>query len=349
MSRISTRSLHAAAFAATLLSVAACGDTAPTTAPDGAPRTAVTPAPLLRDRLATIEYAGRFPALFLQDMDGKGRMQVHFTNVSDHVEGNYSRRELPVTDETIMALGPARWSPDGRQLAVVVTVGMDQSQIVVMDAEGHAMRTVSPNSQVILGDIEWSAASRAIAYTLSTDCFGRRADLFVTDLGRDLVTRLTTTGSFSVFDEYRFDASGTHVWYTQFDGRTADDLNRVSRLERVDRAGNVERTGRQLIGNPQGLARDGSWAVALRRSRDDATWEFVRSSTEGGADQLHATGTGLLYAELLSDERNAVLVSDDPATYGRRYELRAADSGADRGRLPVDPFASSMAVVLAPR
>ena len=353
MSTRSTPSLRSGGtLAAALLTLAACHDAPLAPTAPSAPRTAITAVALKRDKLATIEMMGRWPALFIQNGDGTGRFQVHFENVRDRIAGNYTPDELPVTDRTIWALGPARWSPDAQQLAVVVTLGMDVSEVVVMDADGRNMRTVSPNSQVITGDIEWAPDSRAIAYTMSTDFLGRRPDLFVTDLVKDEVTRLTTTRSFSVWDEYRFDPSGQRVWFTQFAGWSADGLDRVSRLDYADLAGNRGTTGRTIVGNPQGISRDGAWALVLRHAADGATWEFARSATDGSGDRVLASGAGLLYAELLSDDAEAVLVgtdASDPWSGTREYAVRGVDSGDVRALLPVSANASSMALMRARR
>jgi hypothetical protein len=336
------------------LALAACGDSpvAPSSAPSV--RQTATTTGLHADRLATIEFQGRFPALYIQNADGSGRFRVHFENVRDRIAGNYPADMLPVRDENILALGPAKWSPDGQQLAVVVSVAYDQSEIVVMNANGLNMRTVSPNSQWITGDVDWAPDSRAIAYTMSTDFYGRRADLFATDLVKDEVQRLTVGQSFSAFTEYRWDAAGRRLWFTQFEGMTQDDMNRVSRLAYADVGTGAAPvvTDRILVGDAQGIARDGSWALVMRYpkgSRDWSTREFVRVSLAGdGAQTVLSTGD-LLYAELMEGDREAILVVNDASDpYAGRHRYHVAGLGAPddvRTKLDVDPFASSIALL----
>ena len=95
--------LHALLAAATLAS-AACTD------------------PILPDlstgRVATIEWEGTTPTLYLQNFDGSARVRVHFDSVTDAIPGN--RPDLPVTDTTLLAINRVKWSPDGQYLAVVV-------------------------------------------------------------------------------------------------------------------------------------------------------------------------------------------------------------------------------------
>ena len=77
------------------LTLAACGED-PTTAPV-APRGAVVASALKDDRLATVEWEGRFPALYLQNLEGKERVRVRFENVHDKIDGNWPADFLPVT------------------------------------------------------------------------------------------------------------------------------------------------------------------------------------------------------------------------------------------------------------
>jgi hypothetical protein len=328
------------------LALAACAD-APTAAPALPAALEARGAALRRDRLATIEIEGRFPALYFQNADGSGRFRVHFAHVRDRIAGNHPAELLPVRDETIMALGPAKWSPDGRQLAIVVTLGFDQSQVVVMNADGHNMRTASPNGQIILGDVDWSPDSRRIAYTMSTEPNAGHVDLFATDLVKDEVRRLTTKGLFSVWDEYRWDASGSGLHFTEFEGWTADGTSRLSRVNHVTLAGELTGSALQIAGDPQGLARDGSWALVTRwpKEGDGSVRELARVRVGGGEETALDVGS-LLYAELLEGDEEAVLVSDDRDTGARLYRVLGARSPADvRATLAVPGNASSMALL----
>lgn len=224
------------------------------------------------DRLATIEWEGSTPRLYLQNLDGSDRVRVQFDHVSDHVTGNYSPRQLPVTDESLTRITSAKWSPDGRYLAVIVAPATDALQVVLVSADGRALRTVSPNSQYLWGSVAWSPDAGRIAYMMATGPYGLAPDIFVTDLGRDAVTRVTTGASVSGYDVMRFDAAGTHLFFTEHLGWAEDGVNSLSRLASVDLATGAVRRGEEVVGDPQGIARDGSWALFVR-------WPDATSST----------------------------------------------------------------------
>jgi hypothetical protein len=339
MHRLTVRRLLPAAGA---LLLAACTD-APTAA-EPAVRTSTTLAAARGgDRLATIEFEGRSPALFIQDAEGKNRFRVRFVGVHDRVEGNYPRRFLEVSDSTIRALGPAKWSPDGRQLAVVVTIGFDQSQVVVMNADGHNIRVASPNSQIILGDVDWSADSRYVAYAMSTLPNAQGVDLFVTELATSAVSRLTSEGRTNVFDEYRFDDRNGGLWLTQFEGWSEDGMHRVARVYHVALDGTKTGVDAKLVGDPQGISRDGRWALAMRQVKDgNGVRELVRQPL-GEGEELSLVSGNLMYAELLENDAEAVVVSVD-ANWTPAFEVFGLDAARDyRGTLPVAPYAASMA------
>ena len=339
-----------ALLAPAILTLAACGDDTVTAPAAQAPNGAVVATALKNDLLATIESEGRWPALYIQQGDGKGRFRVHFENVHDPIDGNWPIEMLPVTDDRILALGPAKWSPDGQQLAVVVTIGFDQSQVVVMNADGRNIRTASPNGQIILGDIDWSPDSRRIAYAMSTRPHAQGVDLFVTDLYMDRVQRVTFDGRFSVFDEYRFDARGTGLWFTQFEGWTEDNRNRVSRVYHATLDGVVTGVPEKIVGNTQGLSRDGQWAIVLRHAKDsDLAMELYRVPLARGEELLLAAGE-LMYAEMVEGDDEAVLVGTSRATGTTSYDRLGIHALRDRrGTLPVSPWAASMAFLRAAR
>ena len=335
--------LRFAALTAGLL--AACSDAPTSSGPAAIRSAAVLAARGAGDRLATIESDGRSPALFIQDADGADRFRVHFRGVHDRVEGNYPRRFLEVSDESIRALGPAKWSPDGRQLAIVVTLGFDQSQVVVMNADGHNIRVASPNGQIILGDIDWSPDSRYVAYAMSTLPNAQGVDLFVTELATSAVSRLTSEGRTSIFDEYRFDTRGGGLWLTQFEGWTDDGQNRVSRIYHVTLDGTKSGVDAKLVGDAQGIARDGSWVLALRHAKDGrGLRELVRQPLGEGEETVLTIGN-LHYAELLEGDAEAVVVSADDSGV-QAYEIFGVAAERDyRGSLPVSAGAASMAFI----
>ena len=333
-----------------LAALAACND--PSAPAPAGPRGSAVVVARQGDQLATIEHEGFFPALYLQKgADEKGRVRVSFANVHDPIDGNHPLDLLPVDDAHILALGPAKWSPDGQQLAIVVTLAYDQSQVVVMNADGRNIRTASPNSQIVLGDVDWSPDSRRIAYVMSTLPHAGGVDLFVTDLVRDEVVRVTHDGRFSVFDEYRFDAAGTGLRLTQYEGRTEDEVNRVSRVYHASLDGTLTGVPAKVTGNPQGISRDGEWALVIRHVKDDDfTREFARVPLLGRGDELVLASGDLQYAELLEGDDAAILVGANRETGAQGFTILGVDArGDERGMLRVAPNVASLAFLRASR
>ncbi len=270
------------------MTTAACTEHASVSAPETTPSaSALAPA---GNRLATMEWQGATPVLYLQNPDGSERVRVPFDHVSNHVIGNYSPRLLPVTDESIRRFTSVRWSPDGRYLAVTLAVSTDALQIVLVSADGRALRTISPNGQYMWGDVDWSADSRRITYIMATGPFGRAADIFTTELGRDLVTRVTTGLNLSGYDAVRFDAAGQKIWFTQHTGWAPDQVNIATRIASVDLASGNITYGDDLIGEPQGFARDGSFLLYIRTDPSTYVRELVRHPLDGSPETVLATG-----------------------------------------------------------
>lgn len=291
----------------TALALGACADQDTLTAPRSAAAPAAAVIPTRGgDRLATIEWEGSTPTLYIQNVDGSDRVRVHFDHVSDHVTGNYSPRQLPVTDESLVRITRAKWSPDGRFLAVVVAPASDALQIVLVSADGRAMRTVSPNSQYMWGDIDWSPDSRRIAYIMAKGPYGLAPDIFMTDLGRDEVTEVTNGARLSGYDAIRFDQTGSHILFTEHLGWARDGVNVLSQLASVDLATGEVVRGDTIVGEPQGLARDGSWALFIRTQTTAPYQRELVKLPAGGKATLLATGD-LGGAALAENEQEAVL------------------------------------------
>ena len=272
------------------IALGACADESIVTAPNATPQAVLVPN-RTGDRLATIEWEGSTPRLYLQNPDGTDRVRVSFAHVSDHVKGNYSPRLLPVTDESLMRITRAKWSPDGRYLAVIVAPASDALQVVLVSADGRALRTVSPNSQYLWGNVDWSPDASQIAYIMATGPYGLAPDIFVTTLGQDQVTRVTKGAQLSGYDAIRFDSKGGRILFTEHLGWADDGDNSLSRLASVDLAtGTIER-GETVVGEPQGLARDGSWALFVRTvSYTPYTRELFRLPAGGGRPTVLASG-----------------------------------------------------------
>jgi Tol biopolymer transport system component len=265
------------------------------------------------DRLASIEWEGSTPRLYLQNLDGTDRVRVSFAHVSDHVKGNYSPRQLPVTDESLMRITRAKWSPDGRYLAVIVAPASDALQVVLVSADGRALRTVSPNSQYLWGGVEWSPDASRIAYIMATGPYGLAPDIFMTKLGPDEVTRVTTGARLSGYDAIRFDNRGGRILFTEHLGWADDGDNSLSRLASVDLAtGTIDR-GEEVVGEPQGFARDGSWSLFIRTvSYAPYTRQLFKLPNGGGKATVLASGV-LGSADVAENDQEAVLStwSDD--------------------------------------
>ena len=306
--------LHHVVPAALAVTLGACADAGIATSPNvpAAPSASVEAAAAPArsgDRLATVEYEGRTPVLYVQNSDGTDRVRVHFEHVSDHVTGNYSPRQLPVTDSTIRRISRLKWSPDGRYLAVILAPSSEALQVVLVSAEGRALRTVSPNSQYLWGDVEWSPDSRQIVYAMATGPFGLRPELMVTDLGSDKVRQLTTGARLSGYDTFRFDASGQRIYFTQRIGWAEDGINSLERLASADLATGTIVPGDVVVGVPQGISRDGAWALFIRTNTTTRTQELIRRSSDG-AETVLATGD-LWDAVLLEGDQEALLMGPD--------------------------------------
>lgn len=332
---------------AALLSLSACTDQRLPTGPSVSPRAVLVPS-RSGDRLASIEWEGSTPRLYLQNLDGTDRVRVSFAHVSDHVQGNYSPRQLPVTDESLMRISRVRWSPDGRYLAVIVAPASDAMQVVLVSADGRAMRTVSPNSQYLWGNVEWSPDATRIAYMMATGPYGLRPDIFVTQLGSDVVTRATTGARLSGYDALRFDTDGTHILFTEHLGWADDGENSLSRLASVDLASGTITRGETVVGEPQGLARDGSWALFIRTvSFAPYTRELFRLPVGGGKATVLASGS-LGSADMAENGQEAVLSSwadDGSASFSL---IGLGQPGDVRGKLTTTPSTTWASIWRAP-
>ena len=292
----------------TALALAACSDQLTPAGPvaPGAASAIEAVASPKTERLATIEQEDGREVLYLQNADGSGRSRVYFRNVQDRIAGNYP---VPVTDETILAMRRARWSPDGQSLAVIVVPAAGVAEVVLVSADGRNLRTVSPNSQYLFGDVEWSPDSRRIAYAMSTGPFALSPDLFVTDLGSDRVSRVTKSGMVSGFDTFRFDATGQLIYFTERLGYAEDDVNGLFRFALADLTSYAILRKDTILGEPQGIARDGLSTLLLRWNAEGVR-ELVRTDRSSRRETVLATGD-MLNAVLLEGDAEALVVSPD--------------------------------------
>lgn len=294
----------------TAAAVGGCVDHDPLTAPWATPSRILVPS-RGNDRLATIEWEGRNPRLYLQNLDGTDRVRVRFDHVSDHVVGNYSPLQLPVTDETLTRITSAKWSPDGRYLAVTVAPATEALQVVLVSADGRALRTVSPNSQYLWGSVEWSPDASRIAYIMATGPYGLLPDIFVTELGRDRVQRVTTGAEVSGYDAMRFDATGTRLFFTEHLGFADDQINSLSQLASVDLATGAITRGETVVGDPQAIARDGSWALFARTvGGTPSVRELFRLPLPSGGAKPTILATGEIAGAVIANTDEEALLNE---------------------------------------
>jgi hypothetical protein len=287
-------------LAVLILSLAACDDNG--TGPDDA----------LRRVALTSRDNGR-AALFIQREDGTERQRVHFDGVRDDIPGNLPQELLPVRDDRILAIGPVRWSPDGSQLAVVVTVAFDQSQVVVVDADGGNARAASPNTQIILSNVAWSPDGRSIAYTMSTLPHALGIDVFTTDLLQNRVQRVTTNASLGIAGvKLAWSGNAAALFVSRLTGEGGAPLFQpISRIVRITLAsGQQNVVAEGLSGEVFGIATDGAWALLLRHTGTTPTGyleQLVRRSLPGGPESLLTDVPQELAWAALTDGEQTVL------------------------------------------
>ena len=273
------------------------------------------------DRVAYVGQEGGRAALFVQDADGGSRMRIRFTGAQE-MPGNPDVVP-PVLDENVLALGPLSWSPDGRRLAVVVTLAYDQSEIVVVNADGTAARVASLNTQIIMTGVDWSPDGTRLAYGMSTLPGAGGVLLFETDLSANTwrqVTKDTPVGSAPV--DVRWNGDGTALYFWQNVGQTpspsSEWIARVSQLEAA--TGAVRVVADSVVGSIQDVGRGGTWALVLRKvSRNEGEdWvrDLVRRPLIGLGPELKLAEGNLLWARASADDRAATLLSDGDPSQG---------------------------------
>ena len=273
-------------------------------------------------RVAEVEYVDQKPALFVQDGNGANRQRIHFTGATDSIAGNGA--DLEVVDDAILAIGPLRWSPDGRRLAAVVTLAFEQSEIVVMNADGSNATVASVNTQIILGRPDWSPDGTRLVYGMSTLPLASGVDAFQTDLTTSTVTRLTEDADVGgPGGELRYASDGQSVLWSHAtpggDDPLADPKSSVKRLALG--TGVVTDVATSLQGEVQGLFRDGTRALVARNESIDAGGRTVRSlrsvPLDGRGSEIELANGVLQYAVVMEGDARALTVIDvstDPST-----------------------------------
>jgi Tol biopolymer transport system component len=269
-----------------------------------------------------VTFTGTKPNLFIQNIDGGGTERIHFNGAADPIPGN-SPLVPPVTDENLLALGHMSWSLDGRKLALVATVAFDQSEVVVMNADGSSPRIASVNHQIILSDVDWSPDQRYLAYAMSTLGGARGVEIFTTDLQQNAVRKLTTGSNFGgTGAALRLNADASRIYFSRATTTVNTPVyNQLSELRSVDLNGNVQLIGQGIIGEISAIARDGSWVLLLRNTalRADGSYDrqLVKRTIASGQETVLVNSGNLQRAELLPGDASVLVLintSTDPGT-----------------------------------
>ena len=296
---------RAALLVAALLTITACSDDE-VTGPGGSEL----------ETVAIVELQGAQPVFYIQKSDGSERKRIHFTGAIDDVPGN-SPLVPDLTDDNILAIRSVKWSPDGTRIAFVATVAADQSEVVVMKADGTDARIVSVNYQYIVGDVDWSADGTRLAYVMATLPSLRGLELFVSDVvGAPRVTKITTNSGYKgLGGTVRFASNGSAVWMSQVSGEGGAPLfEKASTVYRVDLAGGaISVIKENIVGEVQAVAHSGEWALVLRHNSiangvyDDRLLTVPVAATSPD-ERTIVNGGALDYGRLTADDSHGLFL-----------------------------------------
>ena len=301
--------------------------------------------------VAQVELNGARPELYIQDVTGTERTRVRFTGAADPIPGN-SPLVPAFTDENLLALGPLQYSPDGSRIAMVATLAHDQSEVIVANADGSSPRVASINYLYVITDIDWSADGNKLAYGMGTQGPSRGVEIFTTELSTIEVRKVTTGAGLGVYSaEIRFSNDGRQIRY----GRATEEVispinNRISELHTVDLstlANTVTASG--LLGDINGVARDGSWVLLLRNVSVNGDGSFVRTLVKrelpSGRETEVGTRGRLQYAEVLPGDHEVLVVSElSSATNDYQYTIVDLSTGESRTLKGLTPKTIRLAV-----
>lgn len=301
----------------------------------------VGPEPLL---VAFVGQEAGKPALYVQNADGSGRRRIHFAGAVE-LPGNPDAVP-PVRDEYVLALGPLSWSPDGRRLAVVVTLAFDQSEVVVVDADGTNATVASLNTQIVLSGVDWSPDGKRLVYALSTRVGAAGVQVFTTDVDARTWRQVTNGAPVgSAGTDVRWASDGRILLWRTIGQTPAPEFDWVTRVSRVDPAtGAAQVVLDSVKGMVQDVARDGTWAVVLRTASQaagqDAVKDLVRMPLVGEGPERQLARGNLLLARLSTDDRALSLIGDsDPTTATTTYVASTlpVSGGSPRPLAGIDP------------
>ncbi len=308
-----------------VLGLPACGD--PGT---GVERTAARP-----DLMAWVQYAAGRPELHVAAGDGTLERRISFAGAVDPIPGNPDVLP-PVRDENIRAMGPVRWSPASGTLAVVLSLAFDQSEVVLVQADGADARVASINTQYITSDVDWAPDGSKIAYAMATSYEASAPEIMTTDLQTHEVTQVTHTGGVGGPGvEVRFSTDRRALYYSTMRDIGEDPLDsRRSMVVRVDLAtGAADTTATGMQGMVVGIERSGAFALVLRNTVGGRALFRVPLASPGTGTPLYEA-SDLQFARLGDHEDWVLVAQGDASSPGAlRYRLVSWQDGAPAPRV----------------
>jgi len=309
-------------------------------APDGKePRT-----PLL----ATVEIEGSKHALYVQSLEGAGRRRIRFENVHTTIPGE-DFPDLAVDDTRIIAFPGLSFSPDGKKLAVVASLGFDESQVVIVGIDDGSRQVASHNGQYVMGDPDWSVDGKTIAYAMSTKPIATYLEIFTTVLATNAIEQITNTGGLphvgvGLGAPLRFDFETKAILFSELRTMEAPPYGYSSTLKRVAlKSHGIDTLATGITGVIADAYRDQSRLLVVRRLSVDSSGvedsALVLRDTASGTERTLFPHGQIVDAVFDATHENAMITVDafGPTTdhaYSFR-KIRVADGSVQT--LPMPP------------
>lgn len=300
-------------------------------------------------RVAYVEYtaAGR-PLLWVQRPDGSERRQLRFTGVTDDVPGQDPSAPT-VTDDHVRSVHQLAWSPDGVHLALVVSTAIDQSEVVVLDADAGGGVVVSYNAQYVMPALDWSADGRQLAYVMSTQPRAGALELVVSDVPARRWRRVTTGANLRGLSvQLRFVPDGRTVLVSRVEDQgTSAPWDWHCTLLRVDVATGARPTVERLFtGRIDAVSRDLA-AVYAMRNRDGGGQTLVARGTGISSPETTVADGATLVAAAATPRDGTLLLTHDARTAGstdNAWQYRVLRLPDATTRVDVPPAVERIAV-----
>ena len=227
---------------------------------------------------------------------------------------------------------------------------------MIIDADGSNARVASPNTQIILSDVEWSADGNQIAYAMSTLPHALGVELFVTNLQQNQIRKVTTGAGWTVFGaDLRLNADASRLFYSRTNGEAVGVVpNYTAELRSIDLTSlQVQTVANGVIGEINAIARDGSWVLLVRNIAVTGNGRYdrqlIRRNLATGQETVLVEHGDIQYAKLLPGDQEALVVIDaatSPSTNDYRFSTVALNGGNAREVLGTG--ASTMRVAVHP-